>query len=77
MSPPIALVLGIAFGFMVEHPYRAESTSLAKFLLQASVIGLGFGMDLHQVSRRAARDLCTRHQHQRWPYSWDGGFASG
>jgi uncharacterized integral membrane protein (TIGR00698 family) len=49
VSPPVALVGGIAFGFTVEHPFRTESASLAKLLLQASVIALGFGMNLHQV----------------------------
>lgn len=49
VSPPIALLFGIVFGVTVAHPYRIESHSLAKFLLQASVIGLGFGMNLHEV----------------------------
>ncbi len=48
-SPPVALVGGIAFGFAFEHPYRRESAKLTKLLLQASVVALGFGMDLHQV----------------------------
>jgi uncharacterized integral membrane protein (TIGR00698 family) len=51
VSPPVALVGGIAFGFAFAHPYRSESSSLAKLLLQLSVIALGFGMDLHQVLR--------------------------
>jgi uncharacterized integral membrane protein (TIGR00698 family) len=49
ISPPVALVAGIAFGLRFSNPYRAESTHLAKLLLQASVVALGFGMDLHQV----------------------------
>jgi uncharacterized integral membrane protein (TIGR00698 family) len=49
VSPPVALVGGIAFGFTVEHPYRKESSSLAKLLLQMSVVLLGFGMNLEQV----------------------------
>ncbi len=49
VSPPVALVGGIAFGFTVVHPYRKEASSLAKLLLQISVILLGFGMNLHQV----------------------------
>ena len=49
VSPPVALVGGIAFGFTVMHPFRRESSSLAKLLLQLSVIALGFGMNLHQV----------------------------
>jgi uncharacterized integral membrane protein (TIGR00698 family) len=49
VSPVVALLGGVAFGFAVEHPYRRESSSLAKLLLQASVVALGFGMNLRQV----------------------------
>lgn len=48
-SPPVALAGGIAFGLWVDHPFRVESHSLAKLLLQASVVALGFGMNLRQV----------------------------
>ena len=48
-SPAIALAGGIAFALTVEHPFRMESSSLAKHLLQASVVALGFGMNLTQV----------------------------
>jgi len=50
VSPPIALVGGIAYGFAVEHPMRREASALAKLLLQGSVILLGFGMNLNQVA---------------------------
>jgi uncharacterized integral membrane protein (TIGR00698 family) len=49
VSPPVALVGGIAFGLVFAHPYRSESSTLSKLLLQLSVIALGFGMNLHQV----------------------------
>jgi uncharacterized membrane protein YadS len=48
-SPPIALLAGLSYGFMVIHPYHGESHSLSKFLPQVSVVGLGFGMNLHDV----------------------------
>jgi uncharacterized integral membrane protein (TIGR00698 family) len=51
VSPPLALALGLAYGLAFTHPFHAESRHLSKFLLQASVVGLGFGMDLHQVIR--------------------------
>jgi uncharacterized integral membrane protein (TIGR00698 family) len=51
VSPPIALLGGVAFGFAVVHPLRAESAKLAKFLLQASVVALGFGMNVAEVVR--------------------------
>lgn len=49
VSPPLALALGLAYGLTLTHPFHTESRHLSKFLLQASVVGLGFGMDLHQV----------------------------
>ena len=33
----------------MEHPYRKEASSLAKLLLQISVVLLGFGLNLQQV----------------------------
>jgi uncharacterized integral membrane protein (TIGR00698 family) len=51
ISPPIALVLGLLYGLTLTHPYSAETPGLTKFLLQASVVLLGFGMNLDQVVR--------------------------
>ncbi len=49
ISPPLALLGGLIYGFAAVHPFHVESKRLAKFLLQASVVALGFGMNLHQV----------------------------
>jgi uncharacterized integral membrane protein (TIGR00698 family) len=49
VSPPIALALGLIFGLTLPHPYPGTAKKFSKFLLQASVVGLGFGMNLHQV----------------------------
>src|SRR5580658_7185785 len=49
LSPPLALAAGLLYGFSFEHPFHLDARRLSKFLLQASVVGLGFGMDLHQV----------------------------
>lgn len=49
ISPPLALLLGIAYGFSFLHPYHIDSQNLSRFLLQASVVGMGFGMNLHDV----------------------------
>ena len=49
ISPPVALVCGLIYGFSFLHPFHMEAKKLSKILLQASVVGLGFGMDLHQV----------------------------
>ncbi|MGO9317887.1 MAG: YeiH family protein [Terracidiphilus sp.] len=49
VSPPIALAGGLIYGFSFIHPFHIEAKKLSKILLQASVVGLGFGMDLQQV----------------------------
>lgn len=49
ISPPFALLGGLVYGLVLTHPFQVQSKSLAKFLLQASVVGLGFGMNLHEV----------------------------
>jgi uncharacterized integral membrane protein (TIGR00698 family) len=49
VSPPIALAGGLIYGFSFVHPFHLEAKQLSKLLLQASVVGLGFGMDLQQV----------------------------
>lgn len=49
VSPPLALLGGLVYGLALAHPFHVESKRLAKFLLQASVVALGFGMNLHQV----------------------------
>jgi uncharacterized integral membrane protein (TIGR00698 family) len=48
-SPPLALAAGLIFGFLAVHPYPKEARSTQKWLLQASVVGLGFGMNLQEV----------------------------
>jgi uncharacterized integral membrane protein (TIGR00698 family) len=50
-SPPIALALGLGFGLGFSNPYAKQTRSLSKTLLQASVVGLGFGMNLRDVLR--------------------------
>jgi uncharacterized integral membrane protein (TIGR00698 family) len=49
VSPPVALAMGLVFGLTLPHPFGRANTQFSKFLLQASVVGLGFGMNLHQV----------------------------
>ncbi len=56
-SPPAALVAGIAFGLLAKHPYSSETKSATKLLLQASVVGLGFGIDLHRVIQAGSSGL--------------------
>ncbi|MEG1574598.1 MAG: putative sulfate exporter family transporter [Bacteroidales bacterium] len=47
LSPAIALFLGIILALTVGTPYGRIAKKTSKYLLQASVVGLGFGMNLH------------------------------
>ena len=49
VSPPVALTMGLIFGLVFSHPFAGQSKKASKFLLQASVVGLGFGMNLNEV----------------------------
>ena len=51
VSPPLALAAGLVYGLTLTHPYHLDAKKLSKFLLQASVVCLGFGMDLREVMR--------------------------
>ena len=49
LSPPLALAAGLLYGMSFEHPYHLDARRLSRLLLQISVVGLGFGMNLDQV----------------------------
>lgn len=48
-SPPIALAAGLALAFTIGNPFPELSGKPTKYLLQASVVLLGFGMNLGAV----------------------------
>jgi uncharacterized integral membrane protein (TIGR00698 family) len=50
-SPPTALLAGLVFAAIAVHPYPGHARMASKWLLQGSVVGLGFGMTLQQVLR--------------------------
>src|SRR4029077_9755725 len=51
VSPPVALALGLVFGFSFPHPFDQSAKKLSRYLLQASVAGLGVRLNLHDVIR--------------------------
>lgn len=55
VSPPVALTAGIVFGLSFAHPYSSGSRISARILLQAAVVALGFGMNLHDVINAGRR----------------------
>jgi len=46
ISPPFALFLGLIFALSVGAPFPRFNKKASKYLLQVSVVGLGFGMNL-------------------------------
>lgn len=47
VSPPIALLLGILIAQFIGHPYLHLNHKATHLLLQTSVVGLGFGMNVN------------------------------
>jgi len=47
MTPPVALFAGLLFALLLGDPYPKFNKLMSKKLLQYSVIGLGFGMNLY------------------------------
>lgn len=48
VSPAIALFTGIVFALIFGAPFQKQTKKASKYLLQAAVVGLGFGINLHQ-----------------------------
>ncbi|PYY15155.1 MAG: putative sulfate exporter family transporter, partial [Acidobacteria bacterium] len=51
VSPPLALALGLTLALAFGNPFPALTSRCSKWLLQISVVGLGFGMSLTEVVR--------------------------
>jgi uncharacterized integral membrane protein (TIGR00698 family) len=47
VTPPVALFLGLVFALLCGQAYPKYNKKVSKKLLQYSVVGLGFGMNLH------------------------------
>lgn len=54
ITPAIALFMGLVFAFIFGTPCPKFNKKLSKYLLQASVVGLGFGMNLVQSLKSGA-----------------------
>ena len=46
ISPPIALLMGLVIAQFIGHPYLHLNHKATHILLQVSVVGLGFGMNV-------------------------------
>lgn len=48
VTPPVALFAGLVFALVCGQPYPKFNKKVSKYLLQYSVVGLGFGMNLQE-----------------------------
>jgi len=56
-SPPIALFLGIILVQFIGNPFAKYNSKIAKKLLQISVIGLGFGMNINAAIKSSTQGI--------------------
>lgn len=57
VEPPLALLAGFIFSFTLGHPFLKLNRKLTKILLQASVVGLGFGMNIYEAAEAGKEGL--------------------
>ncbi|MEP7263610.1 MAG: putative sulfate exporter family transporter [Bacteroidota bacterium] len=58
LSAGVSLAMGLIIGIFFYNPYPAPSKKVTKYLLQISIVGLGFGMNINQVMQ-AGKDGFT------------------
>ena len=51
ITPPIALLLGLIIAQFIGHPYLHLNHKATHILLQVSVVGLGFGMNVNSAMK--------------------------
>lgn len=57
ITPPVALFIGLVFAFVFGIPFPKFNKKLSKYLLQASVVGLGFGMNIQKSLQSGAEGM--------------------
>ena len=57
ISPAMGLLMGLIIAQFVGHPYLHLNHKATHLLLQVSVIGLGFGMDVHSALQAGRQGL--------------------
>lgn len=56
-SPAVALFLGLVFAFVFPMPFPKFNKKASKYLLQASVVGLGFGMNVNEALQSGSQGM--------------------
>ncbi len=57
ITAPVALFIGLVFALIFGIPYPKFNKKLSKYLLQASVVGLGFGMNIEKSLQSGAEGM--------------------
>ncbi len=57
VSPPIALLTGLIFALTLGSAFPVFNKKASKYLLQISIVGLGFGMNLQDSLRSGAEGI--------------------
>ncbi len=57
ITPAIALFIGLVYAIIFKCPYPKFNKKTSKYLLQASVVGLGFGMNVNESLRSGAEGM--------------------
>ncbi|MFA7116678.1 MAG: putative sulfate exporter family transporter [Bacteroidales bacterium] len=57
VSPAISLAIGIAYALILGDLFKAFSAKVSKYLLQASVVGLGFGMNINEALQSSSTGM--------------------
>lgn len=57
ITPAVALLIGLVYAIIFKCPYPKFNKKTSKYLLQASVVGLGFGMNVNESLRSGAEGM--------------------
>lgn len=57
ITPAVALLIGIVYAIIFKCPYPKFNKKTSKYLLQASVVGLGFGMNVNESLHSGANGM--------------------
>lgn len=73
VSPAVALFAGLAFALTAGQPFPKFSKKCSKYLLQISVVGLGFRNELTRISQSGKRRYDVHHHFRS--YGYDPGLS--
>ncbi|MDB5197465.1 MAG: putative sulfate exporter family transporter [Flaviaesturariibacter sp.] len=57
ISPPVALLAGLIIAQTIGHPFLSRNKKLTGLLLQVSVVGLGFGMNIFTALQAGSKGI--------------------